>query len=648
VEEYDPDFQYSQVVGRTARHEVRFNPDEAFPDNAQGVATIRGHEVRFSAEVHDVSKATDRKKGGTTLTPRNGSVGMGCPAGAGSPLAVLCAEGAVWMVIVKAERAYYFTFNSIPVTTTLPDGDTTEIHVPGFRVGPIPLPPEGEARLSGSRDFDLWNLKRPRARGSQRDSDPISDTVYRARFVEGIDEHVVGLQAVVSWNFEPPDLPEVILESDEYRRWIPEGNLDNPSSAGNHLTFRARVTKRDEPTSKSDKKVRIAFEFTEVSTEKGVCVNWPADGGAGDDLKILVEKNPSLEVGGSRAARTKSAVAEATLTVSALDFGAWGKMKVTAETESGTKVPVRFEGRKDPVITIPRNDNDQRTAAAWLEQKQIPGRPDNWDGAPAPRQVTTGDGLTVYAKYRGVVVIENGGRVYKRLDPNRKIHFVIDPGGVFAVSRWERTTDTTAYLVDDSLTRNRQVDFNGGYSGSGHKYAVRLTLIPGMLEPDPYPGMSPAADATYGQTVGNTPKTNERCRVFPDRIRDLVNRIIESIRIGVADPNSEDGTKLKALGITRDQAMKQLGGVDTERLARKMIELVAMHEMAHACAVAGHVEWRVEPKGEGWKETTNQTNASCPMQNFDAQANREFVLFGIFGGEGKLCDLCARQLNVKD
>ena len=80
VEEYDPDFRYSQVVGRTARHEVRFNPDEAFPDNAQGVATIRGHEVRFSAEVHDVSKATQRKNGGTTLTPRNGSVGMGCPA----------------------------------------------------------------------------------------------------------------------------------------------------------------------------------------------------------------------------------------------------------------------------------------------------------------------------------------------------------------------------------------------------------------------------------------------------------------------------------------------------------------------------------------------------------------------------------------
>jgi len=66
--------------------------------------------------------------------------------------------------------------------------------------------------------------------------------------------------------------------------------------------------------------------------------------------------------------------------------------------------------------------------------------------------------------------------------------------------------------------------------------------------------------------------------------------------------------------------------------------------MAHACAVAGHVE----PIGEDWKETTTQTNASCPMQNFDAQANREFVLLGIFGGEGKLCDLCARQLNVKD
>jgi len=103
---------------------------------------------------------------------------------------------------------------------------------------------------------------------------------------------------------------------------------------------------------------------------------------------------------------------------------------------------VKFEGRKDPVITIPRNDNDQRTAAAWLDEKQIPGRPDNWDGAQAPRQV----------------------------------------------------------------------DFNGGYSGSGHKYAVRLTLIPGMLEPDPYPGMPPAADTTYGQTVGDTPKTNQRCR----------------------------------------------------------------------------------------------------------------------------------------
>src|SRR5690242_8661781 len=92
----DEDSQVYQSIGRTARHEVRFNPDEAFPDNAQGVATIRGHEVRFSAQVHDVTKVTDKKDGGTITTPRDGSAGVGCPAGAGSPLAVLCAEGAVW------------------------------------------------------------------------------------------------------------------------------------------------------------------------------------------------------------------------------------------------------------------------------------------------------------------------------------------------------------------------------------------------------------------------------------------------------------------------------------------------------------------------------------------------------------------------
>ena len=583
---------------------------DARPDTAaQGMTIYPGQEVSFSASVNDSLDKQDRQGGNSGR----------CPGGRDPTLgATICAKGMVTMMVSTAQHVYGFTFNTLVVKTNI-----DEVTVPSFRVGPIPLPKDSETRLTGSQTFTL-------------------DHYHRI----GIYQQVGDVKAVVSWNLEPPAPLEVVLESDAYQNWIPEGNLKDVSQPGKSLTFKATVKKRDDPNGHTDKKARITFNLDGVSMEKGVCLNYPSAGGKADyDLKFLQDQNSALDVVGPDQAKTRNQVSEASVTISSFDYGAWGNLKVTAENDDGT-IPVKFQGKEDPVITVPRNDTGQHVATAWLSQFDMEGTPDSADQATAPGQGTVGDGLTLYEKYRGVAVLAGGDVVFKRLDPTKKVHFLIDDKDLVDRGRWEGTTGTLVYKLNNDLVKDRQVDFNGGYTGFGHKYAVHLELISGLADPDTDEGTIRLT--RLGATLGASPKRNQLCRVYPDRIRAKIARIAKAIQQGIDDPKSEEADFMRKIGISNAEASRQLATLPArlEQLVQNLVALVAIHESTHACGVSGHGSIAIGK--EEWTEDDDQGNLFCPMLNMSRAAWRRFVLYGELGGGGTLCQLCAKVFNVKD
>ena len=324
-------------------------------------------------------------------------------------------------------------------------------------------------------------------------------------------------------------------------------------------------------------------------------------------------------------------------------MGQWQLEKVTAENDDGT-IPVKFQGKEDPVITVPRNDTGQHIATAWLSQFGMEGTPDSTDQATAPGQVAVGDGLTLYAKYRGGAVLEGGNFVYKRLDPTKKVHFIIDDKDLVDPGRWQSTTGTVLYKLNDDLAKARQVDFNGGYTGAGHKYAVHLEQVSGMADP----GDGTIDLMQLGETEGNSPKGAKMCLVYPDRMRAKIARIAAAIQQGIDDPKSEEGDFLRKMGISNAEASRQLATLPARlgQLMQNLVALVAMHESSHACGLPGHGS--IASGSEKWKENDDQGNLLCPMLNMSRAAWRRFILYGELGGGGALCQLCAKMFNVKD
>jgi hypothetical protein len=468
---------------------------------------------------------------------------------------------------------------------------------------------------------------------------------------------------------QPKDEVEVSVEPEKgYETWKPEGNVHEPGEPGNQLEVVVRVHAVGDPGTPRRATLDVSLPY--VSEQKGVCVNWPKNAGVAKGLRFRAEDYPR---GGpitwvdESHLRSTEAVEEVTVVVHAHDFGAWGTLRLTARDE-GRDVPVKIRGREVPDLTIPLDDNGNRIADAWEKDENVEGYASTWDDAAAPGQRSRGDGLTLYEKYRGVVVLDpSHGRVYTRLDPREKSHFVIDPSNVFDFERWRRTTGVRAFRLDSSLVPGgkdlkpaaaRRVDFNSDGKGKGSKFAVRIELVKGLVDPDPPPeddgrpasGDQPSQWAYTSTSSG--PGDAEMLRIFPDRMRGMIDRVIEKIRAGL-DPATPDherqSTFLDQTGIPRDEIVTRLANLDDQarqQLTDRMVALSAIHEMGHACAAHGH---RNEA---GDEDEAVQRVRSCPMQYLGKREKRLFVLLGELDGAGKLCsaapDDCMGSVNVRN
>jgi hypothetical protein len=206
------------------------------------------------------------------------------------------------------------------------------------------------------------------------------------------------------------------------------------------------------------------------------------------------------------------------------------------------------------------------------------------------------------------------------------------------------------------VNTSRIVDYTIGESTGQHKYAVRLEAYKGMVEKTPYRNQPADAALCYGYTdnQGDCPRTTERCVIFPDRIRAMIDRVAGYIQEGVSDPNSESAAAIKGADIPMwlaAEALKKLGPATRDLLAQQMTTVIAIHEMGHACGLSGH---RV-----GGKES-DQGDPKCPMKYTDKSENRKLLILQVLfaldhslllqydrfcqGGQFN----CFTHLNVKD
>jgi len=203
----------------------------------------------------------------------------------------------------------------------------------------------------------------------------------------------------------PQEEVEVTVEADGYDKWIPEGNLDQPGEAGNRLRLKFDAHKTGDPAMK--RKVNLDVTLVDVSKEKGVCLNYPAEGGRiGNGLRILKKENDEEEwdVKEPDRATTKEPVESVTLAVTAHDFGAYGKLQIVAKDEGGNNVKVRVQNEEKSTLIIPKDENSNHIADEW-ELKWAGGlrgqESDDKDDQPEGKPGHNGDGLTRYEEYRG-------------------------------------------------------------------------------------------------------------------------------------------------------------------------------------------------------------------------------------------------------
>lgn len=461
---------------------------------------------------------------------------------------------------------------------------------------------------------------------------------------------------------QPVDDEMVFDPPSSYESWIPAPKAEDMPGVRIEPAAPLQVIARIQPKKPGGKarKGRIYFVLDEVSKHQGQCGNYPRTASPKDDLRFADEQPAGIVVDGKYTAHTSDEVSEAAVVIEATDTGAYGKLKASAPS---LQLEAIYKPTNTYVLTIPRDDDGNHVADAWERQMNVHGTQDS-DEDQVPGQDRTGDGLTYFDEYRGFVVVENGGKVFRRFDPKRKELPVIDPAGIFDSALWEQASGIVAYKLDESLIAgggdpeaSRLVNFN---SDSGHpKYAARVVSMPGTGDSgDPGGNNQSMGETACGQC--RSPKDADSCKVFPARIRAKIQDLYLWLGLALAQPTSPEGQELTGAGFPPWLAQRALDKLrdpaSREALAHQFITQIAIHEVGHACGLSDHQSG--SPPG-----MSGAPVRACPMYIPAEVAYHRFILLqtlfrpdtglpmqysGFCRGVGLPEFDCFRKLNVKD
>lgn len=482
--------------------------------------------------------------------------------------------------------------------------------------------------------------------GGEEIENPLADNVF------------TGTLTITWWLGARPPKASLVLEPEDenaYGDWLPtpkaEGGVD--FSTHGYDCEPLSVTARIEPASdkEAQPRGRLDFYLTDVSTNRGRCCNFPKSFAEDDDLRFAATQSDpdvQLDPANPRHAFTTKPVEQATVTIEALDTGAYGKLEVRCDDLS---LVGEYKATGRQYLALPRDDDENDVADVW-EKRVVGGEahPADWDEDAEPAgQAGNGDSISLYREYRGFVVLtEDGQRQFTRLNPKRKNLFIIDAGGVLDLSAWGVCSGILAYKVDDSLVRSggdaissRIVDHT--MSEGPNVYALRVETVNGFVDP--------AGEDTQG--VGgytapwpiSSPRDVERCVVFPDRHREFIKGAVAYLRRAVANPQGEEGQALQQAGMPPhlwQDALDRLDAATQEQLAQQCIRSTTIHEVGHACGIPGHLN------ADGEEAPIGDNN--CPMRYSDRGDDlRYMVLQTIFKPgaalQGTFCCFCKQGDN---
>ena len=248
--------------------------------------------------------------------------------------------------------------------------------------------------------------------------------------------------------------------------------------------YPVRIRKKDNPGEKAAHTASFKFQLLDVSKEKGICTNYPLNGTADFDLKISPEMNPLLTVSADgQSAESKEGVEESMVHISTYDWGAYGKLKITAQLSNGKQVVAYLEGDESiQFLSIPMDQNGNLVADAWEKKTGIFDQ--NlallWDEDSQPgNHRRNGDGYTLYEEYRGFKTLTDR---HVRTSPLKKDLFVYDPDGLVKTYYAPyNPARLQLHYIDPSMMKytgeaknadNRWVNFNS----ETHRYARQYAL----------------------------------------------------------------------------------------------------------------------------------------------------------------------------
>jgi hypothetical protein len=278
--------------------------------------------------------------------------------------------------------------------------------------------------------------------------------------------------------------------------WLPQD--------GNELQKRSYLVYKDQDEWKPAfaHQCRIHFfEMMDVSTERGICLNWPPFEATDECMDLSIRKLAAYEVYDSvmcerwergtdntkvntayqRAARTKLPEREFTVTVKSEDYGGFGFIRSLANGDRSTQSPYESVGWKrtekthpqgrqkkteyaDNRVTIPRDIDENRIPdGGWqpaIGRRQIDPIDPLGDVDSIPSSNFPGDGISAYEEYRGFIV----NRQHRRFNPAVKDLLIWDRNnmglGFFRTTRiqcWlaQQTEMDTARATLRVINRNR-------------------------------------------------------------------------------------------------------------------------------------------------------------------------------------------------
>ncbi len=473
------------------------------------------------------------------------------------------------------------------------------------------------------------------------------------------------MRYTVNWSFAPVAEDEMVFEvAPDYDRWTPaprpedlSGIAVSPSEeAWKPLEVKVKI--RSKSGGLTYKAGKIRFTLEEVSKNSGYCINFPQGGKAKADLRFAKEQPPGIEVKGARAtgagaivdvAETKQAVSEATVKLESLDPGAYGKLKATCED---LKLEALYEPTNTYALNIPKDEDGNHMADAWEQKQGIKGRDAAWDKVSVSGQPTVGDGLALYEKYRGAVVLVGDAKTWQRLPPDEKAFFVVDEGNHFLSTAWKKASETTGYRVSRDCTEagtsseaSAVVNFNFSTVRNGRKYAVVATEK--ATGDEAQIATNGLIDAVLGETsVGNKPADITSCEVYPDRIRGGLRFTISRVGFAIEHYDEKLGAMSKAF--TKGELERAFARLKDpavfQSLYLQALRWAVLHEVGHACGMPGHLGgggettqgevscfMRYIPKDEGRLDLVNQAllpvQAQLPVGVFSF-CKEEFNCFG--------------------